>query len=78
MDFAGELVRSDKAKLGEEFDPARLKWLTQTSAKTWTFRLERPIPVFLEYYTASVDEDGTIWFHPDIYGYDEVPKVTEN
>lgn len=70
LDFAGELVRADKAKSGEVFDPARLKWLTQTSTKSWPFRLERPIPVFLEYYTASVDEDGTVWFHPDIYGYD--------
>lgn len=70
LDFAGELVRADKAKSGEVFDPARLKWLTQTSAKSWPFRLEHPIPVFLEYYTASVDEDGAVWFHPDIYGYD--------
>lgn len=70
LDFAAELVRADKAKSGEVFDPARLKWLTQTSAKSWPFRLEKPIPVFLEYYTASVDEDGALWFHPDIYGYD--------
>lgn len=70
MDFAAELVRADKAKSGENFDPARLKWLTQTSAKSWPFRIEKPIPVFLEYYTASVDEDGAVWFHPDIYGYD--------
>lgn len=70
LDFAAELVRADKAKAGEVFDPARLKWLTQTSAKSWPFRLEKPIPVFLEYYTASVDEDGAVWFHPDIYGYD--------
>lgn len=70
VEFGAELVRSDRAKRGEAFDPNRIRWLTQHTTKTLAFRIEDPIPVFLEYYTASVDEDGQLWFHPDIYGYD--------
>ncbi len=70
LEFAGELVRADRAKRGEVFDPERIKGITQVTTRTWPFTIEQPIQVFLEYYTASVDEDGVIWFHPDIYGYD--------
>ena len=38
-------------------------------------KLHRPIPVFLEYYTASVNQKGQLMFHPDIYDYDHVALV---
>ena len=33
--------------------------------------LEHPIPVYLVYWTAFVDEDGTVHFREDIYDHDE-------
>lgn len=68
MDVGVELLRSDRAKRGEVLDEKRTRALA--GPKPWPFKLDHPIPVFLEYYTASVDEDGVTWFHPDIYGYD--------
>ena len=77
LDFGAELIRSDRQKRGETFDPERVRQLTQITRKTWAFQIEAPIPVFLEYYTASVDEDGRLWFHPDIYGYDAETRALE-
>lgn len=70
VELGAELVRADKVKAGETFDPERIRFLATMTTKTWTFKLTQEVPVFLEYYTASVDDDGAIWFHPDIYGYD--------
>ncbi len=33
-------------------------------------RLEKPLPVHLVYFTASVDDEGRVRFSPDIYGWD--------
>lgn len=33
-------------------------------------RLDPPVPVHLEYFTAWADEDGSVHFRPDIYGLD--------
>ena len=43
--------------------------------RTWSYPMNRPLPVFFEYYTASVDDDGHVWFHPDIYDYDQIALV---
>ena len=40
------------------------------SAKTRTVHLAEPLPVFLLYWTAFVDDDGTVNFREDIYGRD--------
>ncbi len=36
-----------------------------------TLKPERPIPVFLVYFTSWVDQGGTLHFRPDIYGRDQ-------
>ncbi len=70
VDFGAELVRSDKAKSGEVFDVATIKDIVASTHRMRIFELAHEIPVFFEYYTASVDEAGAVWFHPDVYGYD--------
>jgi L,D-transpeptidase YcbB len=34
-------------------------------------KLDRPLPVYILYFTAWVEEDGTVRFHHDVYGRDE-------
>jgi murein L,D-transpeptidase YcbB/YkuD len=34
-------------------------------------RLKRPVPVFISYFTAWVDNDGLLNFRNDIYGHDK-------
>jgi murein L,D-transpeptidase YcbB/YkuD len=41
-----------------------------TEGRTRNIDLERPIPVLLLYWTAAVDAEGAILFHPDIYARD--------
>ncbi|MBI3797742.1 MAG: L,D-transpeptidase family protein [Deltaproteobacteria bacterium] len=41
--------------------------------KQQTIWLPQPIPVYIQYWTVWVDQDGTAQFRNDIYGYDEVP-----
>jgi murein L,D-transpeptidase YcbB/YkuD len=33
--------------------------------------LKRTIPIYIVYFTAWVQEDGTLRFHHDVYGHDE-------
>ena len=51
-----------------------LKSITKRN-KTATMKLHRPIPVFLEYYTATVNDALDVTFHPDIYDYDYAALV---
>ena len=48
-------------KLGYSYKPGKTKWNT----------LKHRIPVFVEYHTAWVDEDGRAQFRPDVYGYEK-------
>jgi murein L,D-transpeptidase YcbB/YkuD len=34
-------------------------------------KLNNPVPVFITYYTAWVDEDGRLNFREDIYSHDQ-------
>jgi len=70
VDFGAELIRSDKQKSGEAFEVQSIKDFVAGSRQMRVFDLAHEIPVFLEYYTASVDEAGVVWFHPDVYAYD--------
>ncbi len=70
VDFGAEIVRADFAKQAIPFEAQAIKDIVAGSHRQRVFDLAHKIPVFLEYYTASVDEDGAVWFHPDVYGYD--------
>jgi len=47
-------------ELGYEYDTDKNKWVP----------LERQIPVFVEYHTVWVDDQGIVQFRDDIYGYE--------
>ncbi len=51
--------------------------LTQALEEGRTRRvpLKQPLPVFLLYFTAFVDEDGAVNFRPDIYGRDKAMRT---
>jgi L,D-transpeptidase YcbB len=49
---------------GSEYDRLREK-----DGEQWV-TLDRPIPIYILYFTAWVAEDGTLRFHPDIYERD--------
>jgi L,D-transpeptidase YcbB len=48
-----------------QLDPLLSHW-----NERW-IRLDRPLPVYILYFTAWVEEDGTVRFHHDVYGRDE-------
>jgi murein L,D-transpeptidase YcbB/YkuD len=48
-------------KLGYSYRPGKTTWKS----------LEREIPVFVEYHTVWVDNEGVVQFRPDIYGYEK-------
>ncbi len=48
-------------KLGYHYRPGKTKWNT----------LPTQIPVFVEYHTVWVDDNGIVQFRPDIYGYEK-------
>ncbi|SHF86687.1 Putative peptidoglycan binding domain-containing protein [Microbulbifer donghaiensis] len=41
------------------------------SSRTQGIELENPIPVYIAYWTAWVDDEGLLQFRPDIYGRDD-------
>jgi len=47
-------------ELGYEYDTDRNQWIT----------LENQIPVYVEYHTVWIDDDGIVQFRNDIYGYE--------
>jgi len=47
--------------LGYDYSNRKNKWIT----------LEHKIPVYVEYHTVWLDDEGIIQFRPDIYGYEK-------
>ncbi len=47
-------------KLGYSYRPGKTRWIT----------LKQTIPVYIEYHTVWVDNNGIVQFRPDIYGYE--------
>jgi L,D-transpeptidase YcbB len=64
-DFARMLLR-----LQSDRDPASLDAIFATGQERW-IELDRPLPVFLLYFTAWAQADGSVRFHRDVYGRSE-------
>lgn len=64
-DFARMLL-----ELQSDQDPDSLDALLATGEEQW-IALDRPLPIYLLYFTAWIQEDGSARFHHDIYGHDE-------
>jgi L,D-transpeptidase YcbB len=60
-DFARMLLR-----LQSDRDPDSLDAIFATGEEQW-IKLDRPLPVYLLYFTAWAQEDGTVRFHRDVY-----------
>jgi L,D-transpeptidase YcbB len=77
-DFSSGCIRIERP---EEFARLLLDMQTDRGAgqldamlTSWNERwikLDRPLPVYLLYFTAWVEEDGTVRFHHDVYGRDD-------
>lgn len=52
-----------------EWTPERIR-AAMEGARTVTVKLTAPIPVFIQYGTAAVSDDGEVRFYDDIYGRD--------
>jgi L,D-transpeptidase YcbB len=61
-DFAMLLLRLQSAH-----DPASLDTVLASGSEKW-IKLDRPLPVYLLYFTAWATEDGSVRFHHDVYG----------
>jgi len=64
-DFARLLLR-----LQSNRDPDSLDPIFASGKEQW-IKLDRPLPVYLLYFTAWVQEDGSVRFHHDVYGRSE-------
>jgi L,D-transpeptidase YcbB len=60
------LLRGDSTWTAERLESAL------TSDTTFTVPLERPVPVYVMYFTVRADQAGKLTFYPDVYGLDQV------
>jgi murein L,D-transpeptidase YcbB/YkuD len=65
VELAAYVLRDDPNWPAENISSAIARWTERT------IQLPTPIPVHLLYWTAWVDEDGSIQFRGDIYGRDK-------
>jgi len=63
--MARYLLRNDASWTPEKIEEA------MNSGEEKTVRLKDPVPVFISYYTAWVDESGRLNFRDDIYNHDK-------
>jgi L,D-transpeptidase YcbB len=64
-DFARMLLR-----LQSDHDPDSLDGILATGSEKW-IKLDRPLPVFLLYFTAWAQYNSSVRFHHDVYGRSE-------
>lgn len=63
-----DLARTLLSMLSDR-DPSSYDELRQRSGEQWV-PFDEKVPVYILYFTAWVDEDGTLRFHEDIYDHD--------
>lgn len=63
--LAEYLLRNQK-----DWTPEKIALAMRTNSEKWV-ALEEPLPVFISYFTAWVDQDGLLNFRKDIYGHDQ-------
>ena len=66
--LANYLLRNNK-----EWTPQRISQAMNSGEEKWV-KLKDPVPVFISYYTAWVDEQGRMNFREDIYEHDQKIK----
>ncbi|PEQ13791.1 L,D-transpeptidase [Novosphingobium sp. PC22D] len=69
LDFARTLLAGTMSR--EQIDAVVARRVTTTVP------LERALPVYIAYFTASASEEGGVAFHPDIYGRDARQGMAE-
>lgn len=69
------LPANDKTKVSEFRDKRAELRKNLTYGKTTQVNLEKSIPLFIDYFTSWVSEDGTPNFRDDVYGKDEILKL---
>lgn len=65
VDLAEFLIRNDS-----QWSMERLEKLRKRGPDKW-MRLETPTPIYITYFTATVADDGSLRFHPDLYYRDD-------
>jgi murein L,D-transpeptidase YcbB/YkuD len=65
LDLADYLLKDDP-----KWTPEAIRAAIATGEQK-TVSIPRPLPVHILYFTAWVEEDGTVEFRPDVYGADE-------
>ncbi len=70
MEVAAALLSDDAAVGGRSVTTKEVLGLTTDRDKRHRYALNAPVTLIFEYYTASVDDDGLLRLHPDLYGYD--------
>ena len=63
--LAAYLLRDDK-----EWTEDKIAQAMRVNTEKWV-TLEKPLPVFISYFTAWVDQEGRLNFRDDIYGHDQ-------
>jgi murein L,D-transpeptidase YcbB/YkuD len=75
-DFSHGCVRVERPATLTEFVLGQSEWDAPaiqealTEVRTQHVKVTRPVTVFIQYFTASVDEAGVLRFHPDLYRQD--------
>ncbi len=69
-----DAVAFARAVLGSEWSEETIDGVVATN-ETATVDLAAPIPVYVVYFTTTVDKDGNLVRHPDIYGLDKALRA---
>ncbi len=64
-ELAAYLLKDSKS-----WTPEKISQAMRSNKEKWV-TLEKPVPVFIFYFTAWVDEEGRLHFREDLYGHDE-------